>query len=179
MPQCPTENPPFGTWRRGKLDLRAASGKSRDPAEILFVRNSGIFRRECVPASDQARGRAAILDSRDPMRIKPAGAREKHDVAAPNCADWFTPDQENISREYRRQHTSATRAEPQFPEIAQDFRCKLQPQHFPGLRRRFHQWIRKTQEFFLLKRHCACVGDTFPHASAIVSKTRSYWNVGF
>jgi hypothetical protein len=35
-----------------------------------------------------------------------------------------------------------------------------------------HQW-RVAQEFFLLKRHWACVCDTFPQANAMVSKMRS------
>jgi hypothetical protein len=122
---------------------------------------------------------AAILDVGDAMSIKPAGAEGKDDVADSNSANWFTPDQEYIAGENRWEHTSAACAEPQLPETAQNFRRKLQPQAFLGSRRGFYHWICKTQEFFLLKLHDACVGDIFPQASAIVSKTRSCWNVGF
>jgi hypothetical protein len=117
MPQCPSEKAAFEARRRGNLDLRAASGESSDPAEELVSRNSGIFRRQCVAASDQAHGPGAILDAHDPMCIEPAGPGGKDDMAASNHANWFALDQKNISGEYCREHASATRTESQFPEI--------------------------------------------------------------
>jgi hypothetical protein len=55
--------------------------------------------------------------------------------------------------------------------------------HFPpaGIADSFHFVLSRIsdQEDFLLNRHCDCVPFSFPQASAIVSKTRSYRNAGF
>jgi hypothetical protein len=59
-----------------------------------------------------------------------------------------------------------------FGELLQSLSGKLQMQHVARLCPGDHQW-RVAQEFFLLKRHWACVCDTFPQANAMVSKMRS------
>ncbi len=110
------------------LSVRAASRQFRHAAEILVFGYGGIVHPQRVAASDQAQGRAAILDAHNAMRVKQAGSGGKDDMAGPDACNWFTADQENVSRENCREHAATRRPESQLSEIAQDFRCELQAQ---------------------------------------------------
>jgi len=77
-----------------------------------------------------------------------------------------------VARIERGQHAGAVSDKSDFGELLQSLSGKLQMQHVARLCPGDHQW-RVAQEFFLLKRHWACVCDTFPQANAMVSKMRS------
>src|SRR6267142_3905236 len=47
-----------------------------------------------------------------------------------------------------------------------------------GFESRGYPSIAGSHEDLLFSRHCTCMLPTFPHASALVSKTRSYLNAG-
>jgi hypothetical protein len=76
-------------------------------------------------------------------------------------------DQEDVGRPDRRKHTRARHTEARLAESSQHFR------------REPRRNLLEAHEFFLLPLHWAWVLLTLPHASAIVSNTRSCWNDGF
>src|SRR5580658_2328925 len=153
MPHYPLEKAACGIRRRGKLNTLSAPEERRNPAEQFVLGSWKILIRQRIPASNKVHARGLILDAHDSMSIKTADAAGKHHIAASNSANLFALDQENIAGKYRREHTAARGTESQVTEIAQQFRCKLKPHRFPGVRRSLQTWILRTHEFFRLKRH--------------------------